>query len=534
MELAMTEQGNTPAETLLSWWNEIAFDAKDKFELKSNGELVLKPVGNAKERVVGTLAENNAAIVLKALVDKFPEIEAKFNELSEEWEKTEDKQKLAGKVERMREYLQHTNAVGDFTPLFDKLLGMETVLHKLADEHYAAKLKIVEQAEQLSDSNNWKEVTQQLKDIVEHWKNTGFVDKHRNDQLWDRLEAARTKFFDRKREHQEDINKELLQNLDLKMELVEKAEKLAASEEWKDTTEAFHNLMEEWKKTGRTVADKNEALWNRFITAKNVFFDKKKQHFETIQQEHAVNYAAKEAIIQKAEALKDSTEWNKTTDAYAALMEEWKKIGRVGADKSDELWNRFNAAKDVFFTAKKHHFETMKVSLDDNYAQKLALLKRAESLQHSTRWKEATDEMIELMEEWKKVGPVPRKFSDTIWEQFSAARKKFFERKDANREHRKQQAEKYKSQKAQQAFGFLRKLEDELREEEDRLEDFRNGLLNITPGKKAEELREHLEKLIRQTEHKIQHKQEKIEEMRKQMEHSADEPNLTEESSDNN
>ncbi len=276
--------------------------------------------------------------------------------------------------------------------------------------------------------------------------------------------------------------------------------------------------MEEWKKTGRTVADKNEALWQRFIGAKNVFFDRKKQHFEVIQQEQSLNIVAKEDIITRAEAIQNSTEWNKTTDEYAAMLEEWKKIGRVGADKSDELWNRFNAAKDVFFTAKKQHFETVKVSLDDNYAQKLALLKRAESLQHSTRWREATDELIELMEEWKKIGPVPRKYSDEIWEQFSAARKKFFERKDANRDHRKQQAEKYKTQKVQQASGFLRKLEDELKEEEDKLEDFKNGIQNITPGKKAEELREHLEKLIRQTEHKIEHKKEKIEEMRKQME----------------
>ncbi len=516
----MTEQSNTQAEgqNLMAWWNEIDFDAKDKFDLTPEGELVMKPVAGRKERVVGKLQENNAALTLKALVDKFSEVAAKVNELQEEWEKTEDKQKLVGKEERLREYLQHTSAVGDYTPLFEKLDVMEAELKKLADEHYAVKLKIVEQAEALATSENWKETTQQLKDIIDQWKATGHADKDRSDKLWERLEAARTKFFDRKREHQEDINKELLQNLDLKMELVEKAEALAASEEWKQTTEAFHNLMEEWKKTGRTVADKNEALWQRFIGAKNVFFDRKKQHFEVIQQEQSLNIVAKEDIITRAEAIQNSTEWNKTTDEYAAMLEEWKKIGRVGADKSDELWNRFNAAKDVFFTAKKQHFETVKVSLDDNYAQKLALLKRAESLQHSTRWREATDELIELMEEWKKIGPVPRKYSDEIWEQFSAARKKFFERKDANRDHRKQQAEKYKTQKVQQASGFLRKLEDELKEEEDKLEDFKNGIQNITPGKKAEELREHLEKLIRQTEHKIEHKKEKIEEMRKQME----------------
>ncbi len=226
----MTEQSNTQAEgqNLMAWWNEIDFDAKDKFDLTPEGELVMKPVAGRKERVVGKLQENNAALTLKALVDKFSEVAAKVNELQEEWEKTEDKQKLVGKEERLREYLQHTSAVGDYTPLFEKLDVMEAELKKLADEHYAVKLKIVEQAEALATSENWKETTQQLKDIIDQWKATGHADKDRSDKLWERLEAARTKFFDRKREHQEDINKELLQNLDLKMELVEKAEALAA------------------------------------------------------------------------------------------------------------------------------------------------------------------------------------------------------------------------------------------------------------------------------------------------------------------
>ena len=138
--------------------------------------------------------------------------------------------------------------------------------------------------------------------------------------MWNRIEAAKNKFYDRKRQNHEDVNKELLQNLDLKMEMVEKAEKLAASDSWKETTEAFHNLMEEWKKTGRTIHDKNEELWHRFITAKNTFFEKKKAHFDVIQTEQEANLQAKSALVEKAEALKDSTEWNVTAQAFTCLL----------------------------------------------------------------------------------------------------------------------------------------------------------------------------------------------------------------------
>jgi hypothetical protein len=387
----------------------------------------------------------------------------------------------------------------------------------LSEENFQARLKLVETAEAAIDSDSWKETTQKLKDLTDQWKAIGHTDKHKSDELWNRLEEARNKFFERKRQNQENIEKDMLQNLDLKMELVEKAEALADSEDWKNTTEVFRNLMDEWKKLGRTIPEKNEELWNKFINAKNNFYDRKKVHFESIQQEQEVNQQQKEALIEKAEAIKESREWNVTSQAYADLMEQWKAIGRVPVEKSEELWARFNAAREHFFQAKRQHFETVKVSLDDNYAQKMALLKRAEVLQHSRQWREATAEMNELMTEWKKIGPVAREVSNTIWEQFITARKKFFEHKDEDREKRLQNAERQRNSRVSQMYDFMHKLEEELKEEQDRLDDFNNGINNITPGHKEVQLREHLQKLIAQTENKIKHKEEKLQDVRKQV-----------------
>lgn len=516
----MTQENNQSA--LSEWWAQLNFSSKNLYTLSDEGELQLQGYNDYKQRTVATVSADNPDMVFNLLVEKFPEIEAKVTELVNEWNAEQDKLKLLGKVERMKEYLHHTNAVGDFHTIYKIVENLDKELHKLVEENFVKKQELVQKAEQLATSEEWKETTEGYKKLAEEWKHTGHLDKERNDALWARLEAAKDKFFERKRTHQEDVNKEMLQNLDLKMEVVERAEQLAASEDWKKATDEFKELMEKWKGIGRTLHDKNEELWKRFTEANNVFFEKKKQHFDVIHKEQEDNLAAKLALVERAEALKESTEWNETTQQYNTLMEEWKKLGRVPKEKSDEVWNRFNAARDHFFNNKRQDIESFKLSQEDNYAQKLALLKRAEMLQDSSQWREATEELNELMTEWKKIGPVPRKHSNEIWERFIGARKKFFDRKDANREKRKQIFEKKETERASQTRGFVDKIAAELREEEDKLEDFKQGLENITPGMKKEaELREHLQKLISQTEHKIEHKKQKLEEAKKQLEQLA-------------
>ena len=512
-------QETVTTHPLQEWWNAVEFEGKQFCDLKEEGKLYLRPTVHSPERVISTLTPENAEHAIKALQEKFPEVQARVKEVDDEWEGSDDKVKLYGKISRLKDYLLHRNAIGDTRTLMDKVLEKEKFLNWLLDEHYEARLKLVQEGEEIAKTTeDWKETTQIFKNYAEDWKNAGYVDKERNDELWGRLEAARTLFFERKRIFHEEQEKEMLQNLDLKLEIVEKAEKLAASTEWKETTEVFHKLMDEWKTVGRTMHDKNEELWNRFITAKNFFFEKKKEHFELIQTEQQANYLVKLALVEKAENLKDSEEWSKTAQEYAHIMTEWKNTGRVPIEKADELWDRMCKAKDHFFNAKRQHHETVRVSLEDNYAQKLALLKRAQAIKNSTQWRTATEEMNELMDEWKKIGAVPREHSNKMWEEFIGARKHFFDRKDADREQRKQYAAQAADRKMEQKKTFLHKLEMELKEEQEKLADFKVAVENITPGNKEEELRAHLTKLISQCEHKIAQKEQKIASVNKEFE----------------
>lgn len=511
---------NTDNRITPEMWNELDFAGKAFCALNENQELVLKATEHSPERVLSALTPENYTTIITALAEKFKEVEGKMQELDTEWDQTEDKLKLNGKITRLKDYIQRANAIGDYAALYTNLLDKEKQVQALYDVNYAGKLELVEKAEALQESEDWKATTEAFRNIVEEWKHANPADKGRSEKLWDRIEKARNHFYERKRQHQEGMEQDMMQNLDLKLEICENAEQHAASEDWRKSSDVMKDLMEKWKTIGRVAsADKNEELWNRFITARNTFFDRKKQHFEHIQQEQEGNHGLKLALVEKAEGLCESTDWKETTVALATIMDEWKSIGKVPFEKADELWNRLQTARDKFFNAKRQSAEEFKVNLEDNYAQKQALLNRAEQLKNSDNWKEVTEEMNELMQEWKKIGHIPREYGDEIWERFISARHHFFNRKDADRDKRKARFQNQLDSRFQQTKQFLDKIQEELDEEEGKLADFRESLNNTTgTGTKEEELRKHLENLIAQIEKKLPARREKIAEVGRQYE----------------
>ncbi len=511
---ASAMQDDTPVH-----WEDIHFPGKEYCLLTDNGEIALKATPFTAERVLPAITLTNYESVGPVLSEKFGEAGEKLRELEAEWKETDDILKLSGKFMRLKDYLSQINAIGDFAPLFAAVAQMENAIREQSEANYAIKAAIVAQAETLKDSEDWRVATEGFKELVDAWKNAPLIEKEKNEALWQQIETARNHFYERKRQHHEDMEKEMMQNLDLKMELCEQAEAMADSEEWRKTSEKMKDLFEEWKKIGRVAThEKNEELWNRFITARNVFFDRKKQHYELIQQEQEVNYQLKLAITEKAEALQDSTDWKIATDTFAELMEQWKKTGRVPAEKSDELWARLQAARDRFFGNKRQHHAAVRITMEDNFTQKSALVSRAEQIMNSTDWRATTDELNELMTEWKKIGYINRAQGDELWSRFIGARKHFFDRKDADREKRKSRFQSQFQSRLNQTRDFFNKIAGALKEEEDKLEDFKQSLANTTgEGQKEDQLREHLKNLIAQTEQKLPEQRAKVKEVEAQL-----------------
>ncbi|MDI9320292.1 MAG: DUF349 domain-containing protein [Phycisphaerales bacterium] len=519
---SINQTPTTSNDQLKQWWTSKTFEGKEFCSMDDTGALKIAPF---QEKILTTLNHVTGDAVIQSLLDKFKDLQKQVNELTSEWASTDDKIKLMPKVNRLNEYVKQVNAIGDFESLITPLKDFDTQMASIVEDNYKAKLALVAESEAIIvEHNNWKAITLQFKTISEQLKTIGFVDRKRNELLLERFDTVKSKFFEEKRTHQEDIGKEMLQNLDLKMELVEKAEALASSENWKETSEVFKQLLEDWKKIGRTMPEKNESLWQQFNAAKNIFFDRKKSHTDQIRVEQEANYEKKKQLVEQAETIKDNTEWSITTQKFNELMTEWKTIGPLPSEYNTDLWDRFAAAKEVFFNAKRSQADAFKSMLDENYSKKNALIERAESLKNSSSWREATEEMNQLFAQWKQIGQVGREHSEVLWEKFISARKHFFNRKDQDRDRRKQLYIKNKELHYIQTKNFLTTLENESADEEAQIEEFKHSLENITAGPKSEELRKHLSSLIIEIEQRIKNRAKKIQDLRSQIQQLEQEP----------
>lgn len=517
MEQQLNEQEKV--NILAEKWAALSFIGKEQYYLNDQMEITTIDLPHIGKRMITALQLSSFDTIIQNLLNRYAEIAKDINELDKEWALAADKTKLAGKIEKSKEYIAKAMVLGDLNTILTNLQEKNEAIAALYQTNSLIRAAIVQKATDLAHNTDWKNTTQAFKDILEEWKNAPVVPKESMDQLWNQIDSARNHFFDQKRKHQESFENEMMQNLDLKLELCELAEAIQESEQWKDTTQHYKDLVEKWKGIGRVASvEKNEELWKRFMNAQNYFFNRKKDNFESIQQEQQQNLQAKLQIIEKAKAISDSTDWKTTTQIYAQLSEEWKQIGRVPREDADNIWKAFQDAKDYFFNNKRIQFESHKLTLEDNYAKKSALLKRMEMLKNSRDWKEATDEINELMNDWKAVGPIPREYKDDLWEQFIAARNLFFNRKDEDRTNRKQQFFQRLDSRIEQTKDFLLKLEEQQQDEFQKLDEFKQNILKLDDNNaKDQSLKAHILQLIQQIEQKLPGRAAKIEDVKTQL-----------------
>ncbi len=464
------------------------------------------------ERVLTTFTNNNKEATLGFLTDKFVELENEVKLLRAEYINAPDKVKLAGKINRTKQYIITAKAIGNYPALLGILDDIEKEIIAEIDNNIAKRLAILDEAKKLTtDTENWKASTEKLSQLNKDFKELALVPDPRLEEIKKEFDAIKDAFFDKKKGFYDEKDTILLDNLAHKMEICEKAVALANSKDWKKTTEAFNALTEEWKSVGQIPRHRSDELWEKFNGAKDVFFGNKKAHYEDVKVNQEESLVLKQAIIEKAKALQDNTDWKKTTELFNGLMEEWKSTGRLSNELNDKVWGEFNDIRNVFFKAKEAYYSNIRLGLEDNFAKKSVLVNRAETLSTEAvaSWQDATDEMLEMMEEWKKIGRVAKEHGDELWERFIKAKKDFFAKKDADRAARK---ENYNTQKTERTYRAPQggKLGRELQLEQDILADFETRLKNIVPGIRSFETQERYENIIEETKKKIEFLKEKI------------------------
>lgn len=467
-----------------------------------------------EERAIGELNEQNQQYTIASMEERFQELVDKVKEVKSEFETSADKVKLAGKVTRTKSYLCKAKAIGNYSELLEQLDEMEAVIKVDVEKVILKKEELVKAAEALLETKEWKEGTEKLRNLQTEFKALPIVPDLKNEEFRERFEKAKDDFFKSKQANFENFEHELLDNLSKKIDLCEKAEALSNSSEWKKTTDAYIAMNEEWKKIGMVPKHRMEEIWFRFCAAKDIFFARKKEHIGEISIEQEANLAKKIELVAKAEALKESTAWNKTSDEYKALMDEWKTIGRVPAEKSDEIWSQFLEAKNHFYKNKDAHYSTIRVQLEDNYAKKMAIVSFAEELQNSFDYDSATKEFMDMFEEWKKIGRVPAEYGDDLWERFMKAKKNFFDRKDASRDERRKEQTKDLQERLSRNRAYYSRLTRDIQSEENLLFDVNDRMTNLPASLRSYEKREEYQEMIKEIQQKVNELKEKAQEIK--------------------
>jgi len=455
-----------------------AMNAIGKFGyVDEEGNVWLKKNESGEARKIGKIKSDSDINWYKAYLQRFEDFQKKYEKLKEDFNKTENKNIIISKIESMIEGSKSLSAIGDFDPIIKDLKEMAKIANEKLVENLAKKEQLCVKAEEISLSNDFKKAAADLKALQQEWKSVGAVPKDKQDEILKRFNAAIDKFYERQRNYYDEQEIVRWENLKLKEKLVEKAEQLSTSTDWKKTSEELKKLQEEWKTIGPVPKDKSDDIWKKFRQALDTFYERQKAHFNQMDSSKQENLEKKELLCQKAELLSDSTDWKETSAELEKLQKEWKTIGPVPPEKSDEVWKRFRTALDKFYNNMRAHYSNLDKERQENLKKKEELCKRAEALCNSNEWDITAEELKRLQQEWKLIGPVPKKQSDAIWARFRKAMDTFFERRRAFIDSKKQESEvrkaDFKNRLAdtiKRKQGQIERIKQEIKEAEEEIE----------------------------------------------------------------
>lgn len=301
----------------------------------------------------------------------------------------------------------------------------------------ARKLEIIEKLKELAaDAELIDKNYDTFKALQTEWKELGAIPAERVTDTWKSFQHAVEQGYDLLRMNHEMREYDFKKNLEIKTRLCEAAEQLTTSD---NVIDAFHQLQQlhaEYRETGPVAKELRDEVWSRFKTASTTINKRHQDFFIAQKQQEEENLQRKTEICERVEAidlapLRTMNDWETVAQQIIAMQAEWKTIGYAPRKANQQIFERFRTACDRFFIAKSQFNKEMRETFAANLAKKTALCEKAEQLSESTDWAATTKQLIALQAEWKTIGSVPNKASDTVWKRFSKACNTFFDRKKA-------------------------------------------------------------------------------------------------------
>ncbi len=311
---------------------------------------------------------------------------------------------------------------------------------KARDEEYANNLalkrEVLDKMEAIA--GNVEEVGQkynEFQELQKQFKEIGAVDQQEVSGLWKRYTQLTEQFYDALKINKELRDYDFRKNLEAKLQICEEAEKLVQAPDVVDAFRKLQEMHEQWRIIGPVAPSVREEIWNRFKAASTEINKRHQVHFEQLKTQERANEAGKVSICEKVEAIDLSQittvkGWDDATKVILAFQEEWRKLGFASKRVNTQLFERFRQTCDNFFNQKAEFFKSVRGEQSDNLQRKIALCERAEALSTSTDWRKTTDQLVSLQNEWKTIGPAPRKYSQQVWDRFKSACDAFFKAKE--------------------------------------------------------------------------------------------------------
>ena len=328
-------------------------------------------------------------------------------------------------------------------------------LEKEREQNLAQKEAIVADLKALLEKQeDVNETFPQFREIQNRWRAVGPVPAQSYRNINETYQLYVEQFYDMVKINRELRDLDFKKNLEAKEEFCQLAEKLAENENVIEAFRELQKLHEQWKEFGPVAKEYREQIWDRFKAATAAVNKRYQAYFEAIKEVHAENLVKKTALCEKVEEIAerevtDSNQWNAFSKEIEDIQKEWRTIGFASKKENQKVYDRFRAACDKFFGRKREFYNEYKDNINANLDKKVAICEQAEALKTSTDWKKTAEKLIELQQQWKEIGAVPRKKSEQLWKRFRAACDEFFAERDKNA---KPENDFYGNLKAKQAL----------------------------------------------------------------------------------
>lgn len=348
---------------------------------------------------------------------------------NERWTATKEVAQISNKWDQIKQLPQ--NEVEALNERFAALITefedhkVDRLVKKLQKEEENLTLKLVLQdkmdaiiAQCESEESNFDALNKELDDLITQWRKVGRVPVEKNESVWERFNNTVDNFNNLRFKYDKQYRKAIEKALEHKKKLVADAEQLIDQEDIAEASRRVNKLHKAWKKTKSLPQKDENELWEKFKAATDAFNEKKAENMDVLREQEQENLELKLELIEKAESIQHTEDYEAGHKVMQLLMDEWKKIGPVPRKKSSKIWKNFKAAMDVFYEERRDHFKDIRKDQKDNLGLKKDIIDKLAELGKHEDPAKAVEEAKALQEEFKKIGHVPLKSKNKVWKQY--------------------------------------------------------------------------------------------------------------------